>query len=124
MIRHRIYLIKFLGFFAGCFFCCYFQRTFHLSPALSAALVGFLGTFVHFPSLVERNGIQAVIYAGSFAGMSSLQNLPTSEHILGISIIGTTVYFLAKPHFTGFGGKLGVIALISTLCMIFGKTLW
>ena len=117
------FAFKFFAFYFGCFLCVYLQKEFSLSPVLSSALVGFVGTFYHFSKVVEKTGIHAVIYSGSFAGMCSSQNLPTYLHVFNISIIGTVFYFLLKPHLIGFGGKLGVIALLSSLVMVFSRGL-
>lgn len=119
----RIFLLKFIAFFIGCFLCTYLQKEFGFSPVLASAVVGFVGTFYHFSSAVENSGIHSVIYAGSFAGMCSLDNLPTHWHVFFISVIGTFLYLLLKPHMTGFGGKLGVIALLSSLIVVFSRGL-
>lgn len=119
----RLFALKFVAFYAGCFFCIYLQKEFQLSPVLASSLVGFAGSFYQFSKIVEKSGIHAVIYSGSFAGMCSLDNLPTHLHVFTISIIGTLFYFLLKSHLTGFGGKLGVIALLSSLVMVFSRGL-
>lgn len=119
----RLFTLKFIAFYVGCFVCVYLQKEFNFSPVFASALVGFTGTFYHFSKMVEKAGIHAVIYSGSFAGMCSLDNLPTHLHVFTISIIGTVFYFLLRPHLTGFGGKLGVIALLSSLIMVFSRGL-
>jgi chromate transport protein ChrA len=56
--------------------------------------------------------------------MCSFENLPGPIEIFYISLIGTFFYFWLKPHFTGFGGKLGVIALLSSVVVVFSRGLW
>lgn len=119
----RLFTLKFFAFYVGCFLCVFLQKEFSFSPVLASALVGFGGTFYHFSKLTEKSGIHAVIYSGSFAGMCSFENLPTHLHVFNISIIGTLFYFLLRPHLAGFGGKLGVIALLSSLVMVFSRGL-
>lgn len=118
-----LFSLKFFAFYVGCFFCVLLQKEFLLSPILASVIVGFIGTFINFSRVVESASLHAVIYSGSFAGMCSLDKLPTHLHVFTISIIGTLFYFLLRPHLAGFGGKLGVIALLSSLVMVFSRGL-
>ena len=119
-----LFAYKYVAFATGCFMCWLLQHQFGFSAVLASASVGFVGSLYPFDRKVNRTGIHAAIYSGSFAGMCSLQNLPTIEHILCLSMIGTGVYLIMKPRFVGFGGKLGVIALISSLLLIYGGKIW
>jgi hypothetical protein len=114
----KIFLLKFTAFYLACLFCHLLQTTLQFSPVFSAALIGFLGSFIGFSRHVERSGIHAVIYAGSFAGMASPEYLSGFGHIFFISLVGTSLYLWSKPHLSGFGGKLGTIAFITTMLMI------
>jgi hypothetical protein len=114
----KVFIIKFTAFYFACLLCFTLQTSFGFSPVLSSALIGFAGSFYWFSTEVEKSGIHAVIYAGSFAGMASVKYLTGTGHILLISLIGTSLYLWSKPHLKGFGGKLGTIAFISTLIMI------
>ncbi len=114
----KIFIIKFIAFYFACLLCFTLQTVFGFSAVLAASLIGFIGSFYWFSNKVEKSGIHAVIYAGSFAGMASAEFLSGPGHILLISLIGTGLYLWSKPHLKGFGGKLGTIAFISTAIMI------
>lgn len=120
----RIFWLKFFFFYLGCFSCSYLQTHFGTSPVLAAASVGLIGSFYHFSKPVQKEQIHGVIYAGCFAGMCAPEHLIAHKNILLVSLIGTLIYFSIKKHFNGFGGKLGTIAFISSLCLIFLKELW
>ena len=124
MAQMNVFLLKFLSFYLGCFSCVLLQTQFRLSAVLSAALVGFIGSFYSFSRIVPKEKIRAVIYAGAFAGMCAPEHLIRHEYILLISILGTLIYLVGRPHFNGFGGKLGAIAFISSLFLILIKGLW
>lgn len=120
---HKLFILKFLCFYLGCVLCYELQRLLGVTPVMASVLVGFSGTLFAFPPELEKSQLQSMIYAGSFAGMCSASHLPGHDHIFWISFLGTTIYFILKPHFTGFGGKLGVVALLSVFVMIFMKSL-
>ena len=123
--RHlKIFTIKFLAFYLACLTCSTLQTYFGFSPVLSSALVGFVGTFYHFSSWIEKRGIHAVIYAGSFAGMCSQEHLSGHAQIVFISLVGSSLYLTTKTHLQGFGGKLGTIAFVSSVLLILTKDLW
>lgn len=116
--KMKLYLLKFSAFYFACLTCWILQTQFGFSPVLSSALIGFSGSFV------PHKGVQAVIYAGSFAGMCSPEYLNTDGTIFVMSIVGSSVYLFSKPHFTGFGGRLGTIAFISSVVVIMTRNLW
>ncbi len=120
----NIFVLKFFAFYFGCFSCVLLQTQFHYSPVLSAASVGLIGSFYPFSIIVEKERIKAIIYSGAFAGMCAPEHLVRHEYILLISLLGTVVYLISRPHFNGFGGKLGTIAFISSLFLILMKGLW
>lgn len=119
----QIYVIKFLAFYIGCMTCATLQTEVGLNPVLSSALVGFLGTFFKFPK-ANIHGIHSAIYAGSFAGMCSVEILQGPQHIIGVSVLGSILYVWAQPHFSGYGGRLGTIAFISSTFIFLSKSLW
>ncbi|MBA2405932.1 MAG: hypothetical protein H0V66_14240, partial [Bdellovibrionales bacterium] len=100
------------------------QTAFQFSPVLASATVGFVGSFYHFSSWIEKRGIHAVIYAGSFAGMCSQEYLSGHQYIIFISVVGSALYLFTKPHLNGFGGKMGAIAFVSSLILILSRNLW
>ncbi len=114
----KIFCIKLLAFYLACLLCYSLQKYLGFSPVLSSALIGFIGSFYWFSHKVEKSGIHAVIYAGSFAGMASPEYLTGFGHIFIISLIGTSLYLWSKPHLSGFGGKLGTVAFVTTIIMI------
>jgi hypothetical protein len=124
MAQMNVFLLKFLSFYLGCFSSVLLQTQFRLSAVLSAAIVGFVGSFYPFSRFVLKGKIRAIIYAGAFAGMCAPEHLIRHEYILLISLLGTGIYFIGRPHFDGFGGKLGTIAFISSLFLLLIKGLW
>ncbi len=114
----KVFVAKFLAFYLSCLLCYSLQTRLGFSPVLASALIGFVGSFYWFSGEIEKSGIHAVIYAGSFAGMAQVEYLTGPGHILLISLIGTSLYMWSKPHLSGFGGKLGTVAFITTIIMI------
>lgn len=107
----------------GCYSCWLLQSLFGWTAILAAATVGLMGTFIPAPSLLDHRGVQAAIYAGTFAGMCSPNILENPWHILIVSFFGTILYFFTKPHLKGFGGKLGTIAFFSSMLLVMVKAL-
>lgn len=114
----KIFAIKLLAFYLACLSCFLLQTTFGFSPVLSSALIGFVGSFYWFSKKVEKSGIHAIIYAGSFAGMASPHYLNGPGHIFLVSLLGTSIYLWSEPRLNGFGGKLGTISFAATLLII------
>jgi hypothetical protein len=110
------FLKTFCAFYLACFACLALQAQLSLSPVIASAVVGLMGSFI--PPL------SAIIYIGSFAGMCAPVHLGNPYHILAISFFGTGIYLVTKNRFVGLGGKMGAIALASSLCLIWGKNLW
>ena len=120
----KVFLAKFLAFYLSCLLCYTLQTQFGLSAVLSSALIGFVGSFYWFSGEIEKSGIHAVIYAGSFAAMAQLEYLSGPGHILLISLIGTSLYLWSKPHLSGFGGKLGTVAFVTTIILVIISRNW
>jgi len=108
---------KFAAFYLGCATCCLLQNHFHLSPVLVSASVGLAGTFIPIPTRYDRTGIEAAIFTGSFAGMCSPVLLNGNLKILLASALGALIYILVRPHYQGFGGKLGAVAFAVSLVL-------
>lgn len=113
-----LFLYKFAFFYLACLACWLLQLHFDLSPVLAAALLGFCGSF-H-----PRTGVKSIIYAGAFAGMCAPEHLAHEYAILFVSLVGASLYHFTKPHLSGFGGKLGTIAFISSAILILSRSLW
>ena len=112
----RLLITQTIAFYLGCLTCYILQIQFHFHPVTSAALTGFAGSFLHFPSFYEKKGLHALIYAGAFAGMCSITHLPTHVEVATLSFIGAIIFILSRPYANGLGGRLGTISFISSAC--------
>ncbi len=80
---------------------------FNISAVLASSFIGLLGY------LFIRK-YQISIYCGSFAGMVSVALFGYFE--VGIlAVLCAFIFLLTKPLFSGFGGKLGTVAFLSSL---------
>jgi len=113
-----LYSRHFTAFFLGCAACLLLREQFHLSAVISSAAVGLAGTFIPFPDSHKPHSLQAIIYAGSFAGMCSPHLLAGTHLILFASACGALSYLFLQPRFTGFGGKLGASAFVVSLLLL------
>lgn len=119
------FIVKFMAFFIGCYGCFVLREQTGLTPVVSSALVGLLGSFIPFPKSFNGKGIHDAIYCGSFAGMCSLSYLSTVSSFVVISGLGSFVYLLTVPYFKGHGGKFGSMAFITFLLFLFSKgSIW
>jgi len=82
-----------------------------LGAVLAAGIVGIFST-LFLPAY------DAAIYCGAFIGMSSSEIFHGYGHILLAAFIAAIVYIATKYVFTGFGGKLGTIALIGVVVAV------
>ncbi|UCE28974.1 MAG: hypothetical protein JSV85_06865 [Candidatus Bathyarchaeota archaeon] len=79
-----------------------------LGAVAASALIGLIGGFlfrVH----------AAVNHSASFAGMSAMIAIATTEQSIMVGVVVGIVYIFLKKMFGGVGGKLGTIGMISTL---------
>jgi hypothetical protein len=109
------WLLKFGTFLGGCLFCFYLQSRHGLSPVISAAFTGLLGTFIPDTKRIESTHVHSTIYMGAFVAMGSKIVTAGPWQILLVSFLGSTIYFFISPYFKGLGGRLGLIAFISSL---------
>ena len=116
----KFLFLKFITFFLGFVACFAMHTTFALPLVISAALTGLIGSFIPFPKSV-KNHPYAAIYAGSFAGMCSVNLITSYWEIAIISLIGASLYVLTMNLFTGFGGKLGGVAFASVAIFMLAK---
>jgi hypothetical protein len=110
-----------LGGIAGATVTSLLQRKYGLSAVVASSLVGLLGACVG--SLASDVHLPAAVFAGSFAGMTAIAVAP----LLAIAIAGAgagALYALVITFdvFPGYGGRLGTVAFISTLCMMWIAT--
>lgn len=103
--RWYINLINFLGLLIGAITTYGLNHEVGFGAVLAAGLVGIFGA-LFFPAY------GAAIYCGAFIGMSSSEIFHGYVHVIVAALIAAIVYLTTKYVFTGFGGKLGTIALI------------
>lgn len=75
-----------------------------LGPVVASALVG-LAAGLGAPDA------DTAAYCGSFVGMASPAVFPSVEPVLGAGLVAGLAFVAADGAFTGFGGKLGTLAL-------------
>lgn len=115
-MRHlELWIFKFICFLTGCWLCFFLQSELAFNTVLAAASIGFLGTFIPNNRKIGQLHIQATIYTGTFVAMGSKIDHTSAWQLFLVSALGTTLYFISDRYFKGLGGKLGSIALITTL---------
>ncbi|WP_413586929.1 hypothetical protein [Bdellovibrio sp. HCB274] len=95
--------------------CFFFQAQLEFSVVASAALTGLLGTFIPDTKRIESTHVHANIYMGAFVAMGSKITQQGFWQILLVSAIGSLIYLVMSQYFKGMGGRLGLIAFISSL---------
>jgi hypothetical protein len=94
--------------FLGSLLCYFFKSKKYLSPVKTSTLLTLIcSIFVNDPLEL------ALIYGGSFLGMSQPLKSPFSFFVLGSGIYFLLIYLL-EPLEWGFGGTLGTIAFVSS----------
>lgn len=106
-IQWKVLLWEFLGVLSGGILSYFLSHDIGLGPVVAASLVGLIGLLV-VPDLAIP------IYCGSFVGMTSNNLLYSHSEVALASAIAGGIYLLTRNVFSGFGGKLGTIALIGT----------
>jgi hypothetical protein len=79
-----------------------------LGPVVASSVVGLTGA-------MASKKYQIPIYCGSFVGMSSILMYGDYQSLLFSAIISGIFFLIAGSVFSGFGGKLGVIAFGGTM---------
>lgn len=87
-----------------------------LSPVVASCIVGLLGALVGY--WMNSEDLSMVIFAGSFVGMTAISLASFPIMILAGLACGV-IYLLAEPIFVGYGGKLGAMAFVSVLLVLF-----
>ncbi|WP_277577453.1 hypothetical protein [Bdellovibrio svalbardensis] len=111
----ELWILKFGTFLLGCSFCFFLQSQYQLTAVVAAALTGFLGSFIPDTKRIESTHVHATIYMGAFVAMGSRVVNAGPGQILLVSFLGSSIYFFMSPYFKGLGGRLGLIAFISSL---------
>jgi len=101
----KTHILDFIAVFVGGVLTCLLSQDIGLGAVVAASLVAIAAHMV-FPDL----GVPA--YCGAFVGMTSNALLFTRGEVALASAVAGMVYVLTSRVFTGFGGKLGTIALI------------
>ncbi len=123
-MHYSVHFILIFAFsFAGIF------STFHLnhtlkqgsvrSSALSSLVVGLI--FYFTPNLFEpalQSSLPLCLMGASFIGMSNTRHFKSLSHMFMAAILFSFLYFLSIKIFTGYGGKLGLMANISVVISI------
>ncbi len=119
----RSFTLILIAFYLGCGGCYLLQAWLGCNAVLASSLSGLICTFVPLPRQFNRKEVYSAFYTGTFAGMSSNVLISGHSQVCIVSVIGAVVYLLAKPYLVGFGGKMGAIALGSSLFLILMRLL-
>lgn len=123
-LRHiELWLFKFFCFLSGCWLCFYIQSELHVSAVIAAASIGLLSTFTPNNRRIEAVHIQSTIYSGAFVAMGSRLDQTSVWQLLLVSLIGSTLYLVLDRYVKGLGGKLGLIAFVSTILSLLLRAL-
>ena len=115
-----LFIVKFLTFFTGCLSCFILHSHLNVPAVVASSLVGLFATYIPFSKRYQKHSVAAV-YAGSFAGMCSLDLISSYWELGAISLIGASLYIMTMNLFEGFGGKLGSVAFISVALFILAR---
>lgn len=114
----ELWSLQFGFFLAGCLSCFYLQAQWQITPVVSAAFVGLVGTFIPESKRIAQTHIHATLYSGAFVAMGSRGVDAGFWQIMVVSVVGSSLYFFLRPYFNGMGGRLGLIAFISSLLSV------
>lgn len=82
---------------------------FEMNVVIASTCIGLLGHF-----LIKN--YEVPVYCGSFAGMVSVALFDYQE-VLILALLCAVIFMATKPFFTGYGGKLGTTAFMSSLIL-------
>ncbi|MFB6250927.1 MAG: hypothetical protein ABEI27_04450 [Halobellus sp.] len=85
-------------------------------PVQASALVGLVGGLVCPPLLSVGDGVAAVIFCASFAGMAKPERVPGELTMVATGALCGLLFAATGTVLVGFGGKLGTIAF--TACLL------
>lgn len=103
------YLIP-IGIYLGAFSTFFLNHQLDLGPVIGAGAIGLLGSFSNHLPIKISSTFPAIIYCGTFVGMSAeLTNHPMLFVALA-SLFSSLFYQLSDGKLNGIGGKLGSIA--------------
>ncbi|WP_435183817.1 hypothetical protein [Halobellus sp. EA9] len=84
-------------------------------PVQASALVGLVGGLVCPPLLPAGEGLAAVVFCASFAGMAQPARVPDEWTMTVTGALCGLLVAATSTVFVGFGGKLGTIAFAACL---------
>ena len=84
-------------------------------PVQASALVGLVGGLVAPALLPAGEGIAAVVFCASFAGMARPDRIPGVAPMAVTGALCGALVAATGPVVVGFGGKLGTIAFVACL---------
>ncbi|SDB83277.1 hypothetical protein SAMN05421734_101294 [Pelagirhabdus alkalitolerans] len=87
-----------------------------VSPVFASSFVSFAGTLLILLFNPSNNDlILLVMMAGTFAGMTSLNRLPSTKYLVLTGLAVGILFMFSQPYFDLAGGKLGLIAFMAVL---------
>jgi len=108
-------LILMIGGIGGSVLTFLIQR-YGVSVVVASCIVGLIGALCgHLFSLPH---LSLVIFAGSFAGMTSA-SLASIPIVVFAGALTAIIYQLSLNIFAGMGGRLGFIAFVSTVVAVY-----
>ena len=84
-------------------------------PVQASALVGLVGGLVCPALLTAGEGVAAVVFCASFAGMARPGRVPGLGAMVVAGALCGVLVAATSPVLVGFGGKLGTIAFVACL---------
>lgn len=108
------HFVLILGGVVGAVVTFVLQR-YGVSAVVASALVGLSGAGLGV--LLSDSALPAVIFAGSFVGMTAL-SVATIPVIVFAGAIAGVLYIASENIFPGYGGKLGTVAFIAVVATI------
>ena len=84
-------------------------------PVQASALVGLVGGLVFSALPTAGEGIAAVVFCASFAGMAAPDRVPGVGTMAVAGALCGVLVAATSPVLVGFGGKLGTIAFVACL---------
>lgn len=87
----------------------------YLGAVIAAASAGLIGSFL------SRTELQAAVYTGAFAGMSSDFIVGDYYELAFVSLAGAAILVVLEKRFIGYGGKMGASAFLSVCSLVLLK---
>ena len=106
----------FFSFFFGAAYT--YASTPYLGPVIAASSAGLIGSFL------AKRELQAAVYTGAFAGMSSNLIVGDYYELAVVSLAGAAILVVLEKRFVGFGGKMGASAFLSVSALVLLKAIF